>query len=78
MTMLLLLVHYCINIMLFLLEPPSPIEVNGEQEYEMKEILDSKLSNRQLQYLVHWQGYDINECTKLGNHLNIYQTPWKT
>ncbi len=62
-TMLLLLVHYCTNTMLFLLEPPSPIEVNGEQGYEVNEILDSKLSNRQLQYLVHWQGYDINEDT---------------
>jgi len=62
-TMLSLLVHYCTTTMLFLLEPPSPIEINGEQEYEVKEILDSKLSIQQLQYLVHWQGYDINKCT---------------
>jgi hypothetical protein len=34
--------------MLFLLEPPSPIEINGEQEYEMREIFDSKLFNQQL------------------------------
>jgi hypothetical protein len=51
-TMLLLLLHYCTNIMLFLLKPPSLIKVNGEQEYEMKEILDFKLSNQQLQYLI--------------------------
>lgn len=44
-TMLLLIVHYCTNTMLFLLEPPSPIKINGEQKYEVKEILDSKLSN---------------------------------
>jgi hypothetical protein len=36
--------------------------VNGEQEYEVEEILDSRISRCQLQYLVHWQGYDISEC----------------
>jgi hypothetical protein len=30
------------------LEPPSLIEFNGEQKYEMEEILNFKLSNRQL------------------------------
>jgi len=30
-----------------------PIEINGEQKYEMDDILDSKIFNRQLQYLVH-------------------------
>jgi hypothetical protein len=28
----------------WVLEPPSPIEVNGEQEYEMEKILEFKLS----------------------------------
>ncbi len=32
--------------------PPS-IEINGEQEYEMDNILESKIFNRQLHYLVH-------------------------
>ncbi len=27
-------------------DPPSPIEVNGEQEYEMVDILDSRIFNR--------------------------------
>jgi hypothetical protein len=44
-------------------EPPPPIVVNGEQKYEVEEILDLRISHRQLQYLVHWQGYDINEYT---------------
>jgi len=30
-----------------------PIEINGEQKYEMDDILDSKIFNCQLQYLVH-------------------------
>jgi len=41
--------------------PPPPIEVDGEVEYEVEEILDSKIDCRrrhcQLLYLVHWAGY---------------------
>ena len=43
-------------------EPPPPsVEVDGEPEYEISEILDSKLDNRRrckLQYLVKWSGYE--------------------
>ena len=43
-------------------QPPlPPIEVDGEVEYEVEEILDSKIDRRrchcQLLYLVHWAGY---------------------
>ncbi len=34
-------------------DPPSPIEVDGEQEYEVEDILDSKISNCQFQYFIH-------------------------
>jgi hypothetical protein len=34
-------------------ELPSPMEVNGEQEYEVEDIFNSKLYNQQLQYFVH-------------------------
>jgi len=41
--------------------PPPLIEVNREVEYEVEEILDSKIDHRrrhcQLLYLVHWAGY---------------------
>ena len=37
--------------------PPPPIEVEGEVEYEVEEILDSKLVRGKLQYLVKWKGY---------------------
>ncbi len=44
-------------------EPPPPIVVDDEQKYEVEKILNSRISHRQLQYLIHWQGYDISECT---------------
>jgi hypothetical protein len=44
-------------------DPPSPIEVDGEQEYEVENILDSIISNCQFQYLNHWNGYDVSERT---------------
>jgi hypothetical protein len=33
--------------------PPPPIEVNGEQKYEMEDILNLRIFNHQLQYLIH-------------------------
>ena len=41
--------------------PPPPIEVNEDIEYEISEILDSKLDKRrkcQLLYLIQWAGYE--------------------
>jgi hypothetical protein len=40
--------------------PPPPIEIDGELEFEISEILDSKIDHRhtcQLRYLVRWAGY---------------------
>jgi hypothetical protein len=42
-------------------DPFSPIEVNGEQKYEVEDILNSRISNHQLQYFVHWHGHDVSE-----------------
>ena len=42
--------------------PPPPVIVDGKPEYEISEILDSKLDNRRrackLLYLVRWSGYE--------------------
>ena len=41
--------------------PPPPVEVEGDLEYEIAKILDSKLDQRRkckLLYLVHWLGYE--------------------
>ena len=41
--------------------PPEPVIVDGEQEYEVDEILDSRLRNAKLQFLVSWKGYGREE-----------------
>ena len=42
--------------------PPPPITIDDELEYEIPEILDSKMDNRRrvckLLYLVKWTGYE--------------------
>jgi Chromo (CHRromatin Organisation MOdifier) domain len=43
--------------------PPPPIEVEGQQEYEVEEILDSKIVRNKLRYLVSWIGYTPNNRT---------------
>jgi hypothetical protein len=57
--------------------PPPPVEIDGEQQYEISEILDSKIDNRRLcklLYLVRWEGYEGTDeetsclpATELGN-----------
>jgi hypothetical protein len=41
---------------------PPPVEVDGEPEFEISEILDTKVDSRRrnckLLYLVHWSGYE--------------------
>ena len=41
--------------------PPLPVIINGEMEFKILEILDSKINKRRkcrLQYLVKWSGYE--------------------
>lgn len=42
--------------------PPDPVEIDGEPEYEIAQVLDSKIDRRrrscQLLYLVRWLGYE--------------------
>jgi hypothetical protein len=37
--------------------PPPPITTNDGEEYVVEEIMDSKLSQGKLKYLVKWEGY---------------------
>ncbi|CAJ0967564.1 unnamed protein product [Ranitomeya imitator] len=38
-------------------DPPAPVLFEGELEYVVEKILDSRISGRKLQYLVKWKGY---------------------
>jgi transposase InsO family protein len=45
--------------------PPTlpPIVVDDALEYEVESILDSRFRSKQLEYLVHWKGYDPSHRT---------------
>jgi hypothetical protein len=58
--------------------PPAPVVIDGEPEFEIADILDSKVDNRRrlckLLYLVRWSGYEGTDeetswvlATELGN-----------
>jgi glycosylphosphatidylinositol phospholipase D len=38
--------------------PPLPVIVQGEEEWKVQEILDSRKRQNQIQYLVKWKGFD--------------------
>ena len=43
------------------LPPPPPIIVNGHQEFDIRDILDSRIRRKKVQYLVTWTGYGPEE-----------------
>ena len=38
-------------------EPPLPIIINEEEEFEVEEILDVRKHYGKTQYLINWKGY---------------------
>ena len=38
-------------------QPPPPIQIEGKDEYELDEIIDSRLHYNKLQYRAKWTGY---------------------
>ncbi|KAG5734195.1 hypothetical protein E4T56_gene1192 [Termitomyces sp. T112] len=43
--------------------PPPPVLVNDEEEYEVEEILDSRVFQGKLQFKVKWKGYGIEDIS---------------
>ena len=43
--------------------PPLPEMVDSYEEFEVHQILDSRIRRRRIQYLVDWVGYDASERT---------------
>ena len=51
--------------------PPPPKLVKGEEEYIVKEVLNSRLFRQKIQYLVKWEGYGVEHNTwEYSDHLN--------
>ncbi|CAJ0936995.1 unnamed protein product [Ranitomeya imitator] len=40
---------------------PDPVLIDGQEEFVVKKILDSRLYRNQLQYLIKWQGYPVED-----------------
>ena len=43
--------------------PPPVITPEGEEEYEVEEILDQKKQKGKMKYLVKWKGYPLYDST---------------
>ena len=43
--------------------PPLPEIIDGEPEYEVREVLDSRIVRGRLEYYVDWEGYTAEEWT---------------
>ena len=46
-----------------LVPPPPPILIDDNLEYEVEEILDSRVRRKKKEYLVSWKGYTSSENT---------------
>ena len=42
-------------------DPPPALQVDGVEEFEVHEILDSRFRRRKLRYYVDWVGYDVSD-----------------
>lgn len=43
------------------LQRPGPVEVEGQEEFEIEKIIAHRRSRGRIQYLVRWKGYDESE-----------------
>ena len=59
-----LLRPYWTNTILGHTQPPPPrVEIDGHEEYILKEILDSRIRRTKLEYYIDWEGYLPSERT---------------
>jgi Reverse transcriptase (RNA-dependent DNA polymerase)/RNase H-like domain found in reverse transcriptase/Integrase zinc binding domain/Chromo (CHRromatin Organisation MOdifier) domain len=59
-----LLTKYTPNVIPGRTQPePPPIIVDGQEEFEVEKILDSRIRYNKLQYYVDWKGYGVNDRT---------------
>jgi hypothetical protein len=41
------------------LPPPEPVIIDREPEYEVEDVVNSRIFRRRLQYLIKWRGWDV-------------------
>jgi hypothetical protein len=54
--------------------PPPTILVDGEEEYEVEAILDSRMCHNQLEYLLKFKGYDESH-NQWEVHTHVHAKP---
>ncbi|XP_077105566.1 uncharacterized protein LOC143764162 [Ranitomeya variabilis] len=45
--------------------PPQPVVIDGQEQFVVEKIVDSRIRRNRLQYLIRWQGYPLRKT--LGN-----------
>jgi len=50
--------------------PPPPLELDGELEYKVEDVIDSRITRRNLEYLVDWKSYSESEWELAENAQN--------
>lgn len=55
--------HHANNIPNRTQPPPPPITIEGQPEWEIEQILDSRIHGGALQYKIHWKGYDRSHAS---------------
>jgi len=58
--------------------PPPPIILDNQEEYEIENIIDSRVVYNKQEYLVDWKGYNISDRTwepkeNLGNSQELIE-----
>ncbi|MBW0555281.1 hypothetical protein O181_094996 [Austropuccinia psidii MF-1] len=54
--------------------PPPPVLVEEQEEWEVAQVLDSKLKRGKLWYLVEWKSFSEDQKEQLGNQLPTLPT----
>ena len=51
--------------------PPPPIVIDGELEWEVEEVLDSRWHQRRFQFLIKWKGFsrEHNSCWEVASNV---------
>jgi hypothetical protein len=55
-------------------DPPPPVEVDGDDEFLVEQILDARVRHRRLQFLVKWRGYDNPDSNTWEPEENVAET----